>query len=190
MVDIIEIDIKEFEDKIYKKYIKLFPKEEQRDWEKIKNTYRKRIEKFYKITLNGTTIGFFMLEKIKEEYPYYLDYFAIFEQYQNKGYGTQAIKKLLDKIVINQGLAIEIEMEEESNPLTIKRANFYKNLGFRKVDSKYLLYNVLYTPYIYDGETHLNRDEINKIMFDYYKVNCGENEVKINCKFISESGVL
>ena len=51
MVDIIEIDIKEFEDKIYEEYIKLFPKEEQRDWEKIKNTYKKGIEKFYKITM-------------------------------------------------------------------------------------------------------------------------------------------
>ena len=32
---IVEIDIKEFEEKIYNEYVKLFPKEEQRDWEKI-----------------------------------------------------------------------------------------------------------------------------------------------------------
>ena len=43
-----------------------------------------------------------MLEKIKSEYPYYMDYFAIFESYQNKGYGTEAIKVLLDKIIENQ----------------------------------------------------------------------------------------
>lgn len=184
MLEIIEIDIEEFENKIYDEYTKLFPEEEQRDWEKIKNTYEEGIEKFYKITINDTIIGFFMLEKIDKEHPYYIDYFAIFEQYQNKGYGTQAIKKLLNNIVGNHGLVIEIEKEEEDNPLTIKRANFYKNLGFKKVDVEYLLYNVLYTPYIYGEKSSLDKDEINKIMFDYYTINCGEEAVKKNCKLI------
>lgn len=184
MLEIIEIDIEEFENKIYEEYIKLFPEEEQRDWKKIKKTHEMGIEKFYKITIQDTIIGFFMLEKIEKEYPYYIDYFAIFEQYQNNGYGTQAIKKLLDKIVTNEGLVIEIEKEEENNPLTIKRANFYKNLGFKKVNAKYLLYNVLYTPYVYGKNNSLDKDEINKIMFDYYTINCGEDEVKKNCKLI------
>ena len=34
-------------------------------WEKIKKTYEEGIEKFYKITINDTIIGFFMLEKIQ-----------------------------------------------------------------------------------------------------------------------------
>lgn len=95
LLKIIEISIEEFENKIYNEYITLFPEEEQRSWKKIKQTYENGIEKFYKITLENETIGFFMLEKAGEEYPYYLDYFAIFKKYQNKGYGTEAIKKLL-----------------------------------------------------------------------------------------------
>ena len=77
-----EIDIKEFEEKIYNEYVKLFPEEEQREWEKIKIAYENGIEKFYKITENDKVIGFFMLEKIKSNFPYYLDYFGIFKEYQ------------------------------------------------------------------------------------------------------------
>lgn len=183
MLEITEIDIKEFEDKIYKEYITLFPEEEQRSWDKIRKTYEKGIEKFYKITLDNIIIGFFMLEKEGEKAPYYLDYFAILKKYQNKGYGTEAIKQLLEKILINEELIIEIEKEEELKPLTIKRANFYKKLGFKKVESEYLLYKVLFTPYIYTKKENIDKKAIDEIMFKYYVVNCGE-EVKENCKII------
>ena len=184
MLEIIEIKIEEFENEIYKEYTKLFPEEEQRDWKNIKITYEKGIEKFYKITLDNKTIGFFMLEKAGIDYPYYIDYFAIFKEYQNKGYGTEAIKRLLEKICINEELVIEIEKEEEEKPLTIKRANFYKKLGFKKVDSEYLLYKVLYTPYIYTNKSNVDKDKIDEIMFKYYTANSGENAVKNNCKII------
>ena len=182
MIEILEIGIEEFEDKIYERYTKLFPEEEQRNWNKIRDTYNKGIEKFYKIVLDNSIIGFFMLENNEKDYPYYLDYFAIFEEYQNKGYGTKAIKKLMSEIIDNKGLCIEIEKEEEDEPLTIKRANFYLKLGFEKINSEYLLYNVLYTPYVYNYTSE--KEMVDKIMFDYYKLNCGEDAVKINCKIV------
>lgn len=179
-----EIDIKEFEDKIYNEYVKLFPEEEQREWKKIKIAYEKGIEKFYKITENELIIGFFMLEKIGDNYPYYLDYFGIFKEFQNKGYGTKAIKNLLDEIIKSEDLYIEIEKEDEENYITIKRAEFYKKLNFKKVDSEYLLYKVLYTPYVYSNSNIINKDKVDKIMFEYYLMNCGEEEININCKKI------
>lgn len=179
-----EIDIKEFEGKIYNEYVKLFPEEEQRDWEKIQTSYKKGIEKFYKITENELIIGFFMLEKIGDNYPYYLDYFGIFKEFQNKGYGTKAIKNLLDEIIKSEDLYIEIEKEDEENYITIKRAEFYERLNFKKVDSEYLLYKVLYTPYIYTKSNNVNKDKVDKIMFEYYLMNCGEEEIKANCRKI------
>ena len=110
MLDIIKIDIKEFEETIYDKYIMLFPENEQRPWDKIKKTYNSGIEEFYKITNNNETIGFFMLERIDDNYPYYIDYFGIFTEYQNKGYGTETFKKLLEEIG-EKGLCFEIEKE-------------------------------------------------------------------------------
>ena len=182
MIEILEIDIEEFENKIYERYTKLFPKEEQRSWRKIKDTYNSGKEKFYKIVLDNVIIGFFMLENNKKDYPYYLDYFAIFEEYQNKGYGTKAIKKLLLEIIDNRGLCIEIEKEEDNAPITIKRAEFYKKLGFKRISSEFLLYNVSYTPYVYNFTCE--KEIVDKIMFDYYKLNCGEDAVKINCRII------
>ena len=184
MIDVIEITIEEFKNNIYNKYIKLFPKEEQRNWKKIETTINKGIEKLYKITYENITIGFFMLEKINDESPFYMDYFAIYKKFQNKGYGTKAIKVLLSKIVTNKGLIAEIEKECKNNPTTIKRFEFYKRLGFKKIESEYLLYNVYYNPIVYGKFENIDKEKYDKIFFDYYLINCGENEVKKNCKII------
>ena len=58
MIDIIEITINEFKNNIYDKYIQLFPENEQRQWVKIEKTYKKNIEKFYKIVLKNEIIHF------------------------------------------------------------------------------------------------------------------------------------
>lgn len=183
-MNIEEIKVEEFEEKIYKEYIKLFPENEQREWKKIKETYERGIEKFFKIVNENNTIGFIMLEKLNEEYPYYMDYFAILEKYQGKGFGTRAIKILLKDVIKDNGLFIEIEKEDMNDILTIRRGKFYKDLSFEKVNSEYLLYNVYYTPYIYNKKLKFNKTEIDKIMFDYYIANCGEKEVKENCSLI------
>ncbi len=185
MIDVVEIELDEFKKDIYNKYTKLFPKEEQREWEKVENTYNEGIEKFYKIIWENKTIGFFMLERIKDSYPYYLDYFAIFKEFQNQGLGSKAIKKLLAKIGANNALIGEIEKENPNNPITIKRFLFYSKLGFKKIDSEYLLYNVLYTPLIYTKNKEIKKRELDKIFFEYYLINCGEKEVKRNCKIIA-----
>ncbi len=182
MIDVIEITIEEFKKDIYDKYIKLFPKDEQRNWNKIVNTSNSGIEKFYKIIYENRTIGFFLLEKINDEYPFYLDYFAIYKEYQNQGYGTKAINILLSKIINNKGLIAEIEKECEGNLSTIKRFEFYKRLGFKKIESEYLLYNVYYNPIVYCEFENINKEKYDRIFFDYYIINCGENEVKKNCR--------
>ena len=181
-MEIIEIDIIEFQKDIYDKYIELFPEKEQRDWNKIQKAYEKKIEKFYKIVSDKITVGFFMLEKIDDNVPYYLDYFGIFKEYQNKGIGTKSIQKLLEMIG-KVGLYIEIEKEDPEDDVTIRRGEFYRKLGFRKIDSEYLLYNVLYTPYVYTDRT-LSKEEADKTMFEYYIINCGKKEVENNCKQI------
>lgn len=184
MIDIIEITINEFKNSIYDKYIKLFPENEQREWKKIERTYEKGIEKFYKIVLKNKIIGFFMLEKLNDNYPFYLDYFAIFKEFQNRGYGSKSIVKLIDKIVGSNGLIGEIEKESTKNPITIERFKFYSKLGFKKFDSEYLLYNVIYTPIIYINSNSIIKEKIDKIFFDYYLENCGEKEMKSNCQII------
>lgn len=183
MLDIVEISIEEFETTIYDKYITLFPENEQRYWYKISKTYDEEIERFYKITVENDTIGFFMLERIDDNHPYYIDYFGIFKEYQNKGYGTLAMKKLIEMIG-DSGICLEIEKEDKNEPHTKKRAEFYKRLGFKEMESIYLLYDVLYTPYIYKKENNIDKKEADKIMFDCYITNAGITSVKKHCKII------
>ena len=189
MINVVEITINEFKTNIYDRYINLFPDNEQREWDKIEVTYNKKIEHFYKIVFNNVIIGFFMLERLDDVHPYYLDYFAIYEEYQNKGYGKVALEYLLNNIILNNGLIGEIEKVDDNILVTVKRLNFYKKLGFEKIESEYLLYNVLYTPIIYLNSKNYNKDEIDKLFFDYYRINVGEKELRINCKIINKQGV-
>ena len=118
-----------------------------------------------------------MLEKLNDDYPFYLDYFAIFNEFQNKGYGTKAIQILTNKIVNNNGLIAEIESENKD------KLEFYKRLGFNKTGSEYLLYDVLYTP-ITNINKNISKEKMDIIFFNYYKTNCGEHDIKTKCKII------
>ena len=184
MINVIKINSDEFKNNIYGRYVSSFPENERRYWRQIIITYNKNIESFYKIILDDKVIGFFMLEKL-DNYPYYLDYFAIYEEYQNKGYGKESLKYLLDNIILDDGLILDIEKIDDNNSLTIKRFKFYERLGFKKYDSVYLLFNVLYTPIGYLNGKYTN-DEIDKIFFEYYKINVGEKAFKKNCKIIDK----
>ena len=183
MINIIEINAKEFKKSIFKKYESLFPEEERRYWPSIIKTYKKGIEHFYKIVLDNNEIGFFMLEKLDNK-PYYLDYFAIYKEYQNKGYGTKALKYLIDNIIKDDGLIGEIEQIDEVNPITIKRYSFYKQFGFIKTDSLYNLWEVYYTPLILLKDNKYTKEELDKIFFEYYLTNMGMRNLKKNCYII------
>ena len=93
------------------------------------------------------------------------------------GYSSEERNNVI-KQMAERGIACNVHYK----PLPLMTA--YKNLGFKKIEAEYLLYNVLYTPYIYGEKSSLDKDEINKIMFDYYTINCGEEAVKKNCKLI------
>ena len=92
----------------------------------------------------------------------------------------QATAEGIRKIDLGQE---EIEKENINNPITIKRFEFYKRLGFNKIGSEYLLYDVLYTPII-NINKNIDKRNMDIIFFDYYKTNCGELDVKTKCKII------
>ncbi len=185
MVEVKEITIEEFEEKIYDKYVTLFSKEEQRDWDTIKEIYNKQYEKFYKIMDNDIIIGFFILEKVGD-YPYYLDYFAIYSEYQSKGYGSLSIKKLLEDVIKDDGLIGEVEKVTDEDPITVRRWKFYEKLGFKKFDDVEFSYTVLFDLIIYPFNYNMTGKEIAKILYDYYVINIGEKETKRLCKIVNK----
>lgn len=184
MIEIVEINFEEFVKDIYPHYVELFPEKERRSLKSLKRTHEKGIEKFYKFLAEGETVGFFTLEKLDEEYPFYLDYFAILKDYQNNGYGKKGISKILNEIVKDATMCIDIETEDENNIETIRRAEFYKSLGFQKVESEFILYEVSYTPYKYDKENKLTKDDGNNVLLDYYFTNTGKDNILKNYKLL------
>ncbi len=184
MMDIEEITIEEFKKDIYNRYIQIFPRVERREWTKIELSYQKNKEKFYKIVVKDVIIGFFMLEKLDKAHPYYLEYFAIFDEFQNQGYGSKALQILIDKKVKDEDLIAEMDKVDKNDLNTVRRSKFYEKLGFKKIDSEYLLYKAFYTPIVYTKSNEIIKEKYDKIFFDYYNYNCGENSIKANCRII------
>ena len=176
--------IVDFKNKMYDEYVKLFSDDEQRDWKDIERSYYEGVEVLFGIKNNGIIVGFMMLEKLNENYPYYIDFFAIFDKYQGNNHGTKAIEYLIKNIIKDEPLCLEIEKETEMNINTIRRAKFYRNLGFKKINSEYLFFGVRYTPYIYDIHNKLEKYRVDAIMLDYYKSNCGYDAVINNFEMI------
>ena len=80
--------------------------------------------------------------------------------------------------------AIKMEKEDKNNLNTIRRSKFYERLGFKKIESEYLLYKAFYTPIVYTKSNEIIKEKYDKIFFDYYNYNCGENAIKANCRII------
>ena len=183
MINVKKITIEEFEKKIYDKYITLFTIEEQRDWKTIKVAYKKGIEDFYGIYDDELLVGFFALERINN-YPYYLDYFAIFDEYQSKGYGSKSIKILLEEVIKDDGLLGEIEKVNDFDLSTVRRWKFYEKLGFKKFDNLFFFNGTIFELIIYPNDYQVEGVKLAEMLYEYYEVNIGKEETIKNCKIM------
>ena len=121
-----------------------------------------------------------------------LDYFAILPEYQNKGYGTKAIKEL-EKVVQNyDAIFVEIEKlcygaNKEENEIREKRAKFYERLEFNKLNVDLKWFNSLFLSVYYlklnDNLIYDEEEILNNIFGIYYKVH-GKKKVDENCEII------
>ena len=190
-MNLTNIEIEEFKKEIYPEYIKIFPKEERKELKTIEENYDKKITKFIKICENNQFIGFFIINTIKNSQYVQLDYFAILEKYQNKGYGTKAIQLLKKQMETYDGIFVEIEKlglgkDKQDNLLRERRAKFYENLGFEKLNSELKWFETLILSiYVLPTSTHKdNENEILKNMFQIYISVHGKEKVERDCKII------
>lgn len=190
-MNLINIGIEEFKKEVYPEYIKIFPKEERKELKTIEQNYDKKITKFIKICENNQFVGFFIINTIKNSQYVQLDYFAILEKYQNKGYGTKAIQLLKKQMEVYDGIFVEIEKlalgkDKQDNLLRERRAKFYENLGFEKLNSELKWFETLILSiYVLPISTHKdNENEILKDMFQIYISVHGKEKVERDCKVI------
>lgn len=183
-------NIEEFKNVIYPEYLKLFPKLERKSLKDIEKSFLNEITKIIKIIENDNFVGFIITNSLKDKKYLQLDYFAILPQYQNKGYGTQALEILKEQSKQYKGIFIEVEKQElgkskEENILRKKRTEFYERMGFYKLNCDLLLYTVMYTPYILPvSNMKENEEKVLQEIFDIYIAILGEKRVKSNYKVI------
>lgn len=187
MITLKEITIKEFKKQIYKEYKKLFPAIERKPYYLIRKTFNKGFTKILKIINDNITVGFFILNTIDNYIQ--IDYFAIFEKYQSKGYGSAAIKELQNTYPNNQGIFIEIEKlglgsNDAENTLREKRFEFYNRLGFKSLDFDILLYGVIYTPCHLNFDKSFDKEYSINTLFNFYYLAHSKRIINKNCKVI------
>ena len=191
MLELVNVDIKEFKRTMYEEYKKLFPKNERKSYRFLKRAYKKGITKIIKILDDNEFIGFMIINKIENIEYLCLDYFAILPQYQNKGYGTKAIKLLKEQCKSYNGVYVEVEKVKndstEEDKIRIKRVKFYENNGFYKLSFDLYFFSVEYSMYML-RTSNINEDErkITKDIFTIYNTIIGEKRLSKNCVILKE----
>lgn len=186
-----KVDIKEFKKVIYPEYKSIFPEAERKDYADIKKSYNNNITDIIEIIVEEQFAGFFITDFLKDNPYVLLDFFAILPKYQNKGYGSEAIKLLKEMYKNYDGIFIEIEKlgngdNEEENQIRQRRAKFYENLGFHKLGFDIELFTVLFSAYMLPCSKNIFSDEdVIKNILEIYNAILGEKKIKKNCKIIS-----
>lgn len=190
-MNLVNIGIEEFKKIVYPEYVSIFPKEERKEFKVLEDNFNKKITRFIKICENDIFVGFFIINTTEKNQYIQLDYFAILEKYQNKGYGTKAIQLLKKQMETYDGIFVEIEKlglgkDKQENLLRERRAKFYENLGFEKLNSELKWFETLILSiYVLPISTHKdNENEILKDMFQIYISVHGKEKVERDCKVI------
>jgi len=183
-----DIGIHEFEKEIYPYYLEIFPKDERKTLGLLKSLFNNGYTKIIEILYKNEIVGFMISNKIKDKGYVWLDYFAILPQYRNNKLGTKALQLLLKKE--DNGVFIEIEKvglgkNAEENVLREKRKNFYEKIGFQKLNVDFLLFDVIYTPYIFLKSKEPENIIVDNI-FNVYEGVVGKERIKQNCKILKE----
>lgn len=191
-MELININFKEFKEEVYQKYIEIFPEEERKTLGTTNKNYNKNITSFIKIAEANKLIGFLIMNSVENNRYMQLDYFAILPEYQNKGYGTKAIKELKNVISNYDAIFVEIEKlgcgaNKTENEIREKRTKFYERLGFHKLNANLKWFNSLFLSVYYlklsENQTDDEKEILNNIFEIYHKVH-GRKKVNENCEII------
>lgn len=185
-IELVKIDTKGFKKELYKDYVKLFPAIERKSFHSLKRTYKKGFTSFIKILANNTTVGFFIVNTIKNNMQ--IDYFAILKIYQSHGYGSIAVKELQaqyrDYAMFLEFEKLGLGKDDAENSLRERRYNFYKKLGFEPLDFDVDLFSVIYTPCAFNFKQKTDKEFSIKSLFDFYYLTASKRFIDKHCRVI------
>ncbi len=115
---------------IYKEMEKSFIKEEIRDFDDAVKVLENPLYSVYHIECDGEKVGFITVWELSEYY--FIEHFAVYEAYRNKGFGKMAIEHFC-KTHKN----VFLEAKPPNTDISLRRINFYKRCGFCVNDFQY-----------------------------------------------------
>lgn len=118
-----------------KLYEASFPASERRDWHLIGAPGRQGRPNLFAIIADGHLAGLLTLWTF-DRFAY-IEHLAVHPAFRDQGVGSDAVRQLIEK-VDPLPVVVEIEPPVASNPTTVKRADFYRNLGFVTIDDSYI----------------------------------------------------
>lgn len=161
---------------IYSDMQKQFPISELKAYDSMIKLSSLEEYKIFRCYIDELEVGY-ILAFISDGYIL-VDYLAIYEQYHSKGYGREVLGQLFKNYSYLKCCLFEVEKLNKFDIKTIRRHNFYKNLGCLDTEINYLYpsyngaipMNLLY----YTLSSDINREDIkffiknmfNKIHYD------------------------
>ena len=155
---------KNLPEEIYSDMEKQFPPEELKTFTELNNLLHGNFYKFAMFYNADEPVGYVFF--LQNDYIW-IDYIAVFEKFHSKGYGSRILNLIFIKYSNLKGCFFEVEPEDSDNIQTVKRMNFYKKLGCKKLDFEYYFPNeikelrleLLYKPF---NEKIPDKNEIKK----------------------------
>lgn len=140
MIIVEEVNIKDFKT-IYNDMTVQFPETEMKSYKKFLNLLGLESYKLFAAYSDGVPIGYSLINIDPKNKVLWLDYIAIFKNFQSKGYGKEVFCALKKKFSNFKGIYLEVEKADEKNPDTKRRIKFYEKLGAQKLSCKYIYPN-------------------------------------------------
>lgn len=127
-------------EEIYKDMLIQFPTEELKSKAHFQKLFESEDYIFSIICSNNDKIGYITHTKTESGHIW-VDYYAIYREFQSSGFGSKALKKLFEENKDSKGCFFEVEPINPEKENTAKRQKFYTRLGCKKFDFAYLFPN-------------------------------------------------
>lgn len=124
-------------DFVYSDMKKQFPESELKDYDTFVNLLNGDNYELLLAKVDGSSVGYVIVATDKINKILWLDYVAILQDFHNKGYGSEILRKLKSYYNGYNGCYLEVEKPDRNFINTYRRINFYKKLGAEKLNINY-----------------------------------------------------